>query len=178
MSEERLSAELDGTGGGFGKFAGKSVRELTDLFQQQMSEPNMRSLTAVLRITREQIEARGSLTVFPVICLILGCLTAGLGAGYLLCPEGSKKTVLQVFLGAAIVFVLTMFGWLSNRRQQVASVAQERAIRRLAVETLIRIVDDPQFRPKPLDWSQQQILKELLKKTGAKNEALSAMLES
>jgi hypothetical protein len=177
MSDQRLRTDLDGAGGGFGKFKGLSVKELADMFERQLSEPNMRSVSAVLRISREQVESRGSITVAPAMAAFTGVFAVGTGIAMVVASEQSRAMVLRAFIACLLTFLAFLYGWLSNRHVLAASLAQERAIRQLAIESLTRVVEDPAFKPKALDYDQKRILRELIKKTKNRNPAVAALLQ-
>jgi hypothetical protein len=178
MSEERLSPELDGTGGGYGKHKGMTVREMSQQFDQIASDGTMRSFTACLRISREQIEARGGLHVGMYTAIIFPILTAVIFAIAL--TTGDKNLgpllikiglMMVAFTGAFI------FGYLRTRPTANAAAAQERAIRDLTVDTLVRIASEPGFKPKPLEFSLHLYLTRLLKTTKRNEPELIAVLE-
>ena len=177
-SEEPLHPELDGTGGGFGKFKGKTVRELSELFDRVATEPNMRSVSAVLRIAREQIEARGSLGMYPMMAAIAGVVAIGGAVGYYLVPSGLKEGFLKGGLGGLVAAAAFLAGVISTRRETRAALAQERAIRDLAIDALARIAEDPGFKAKALDYDQRRILTELLKRSKRQDPAVTALLDA
>jgi len=177
MSEERLSAELDGKGGGLGKFKGLTVRELSALFEAELSEPTMLSFSAVLRITREQIEARGALTAYPLMTGICAVCAVIAGIVWLVSSDHGKQLAIRGLIGSGLACLAFGAGWMTNRKQTKASIAQEKAIRKLAIESLIKIAENPKFKPKELNDDQHRILRDLLKKTKTKNAALSALLQ-
>ena len=162
--EESLRPDLDGTGGGYGKFKGITVRELSELFDRVAADGNMRSVTAVLRITYEQLEARGGLGYFPHICIGTGVFAVACGIPIPFVSLQTQGVLIKMSLGSAFVCLAFLFGVLKNRHQTMAAIAQERAIRDLALDALVRIVTEPGFKPKPLDREHVKTLLEVQKK--------------
>ncbi|HWD38474.1 MAG TPA: hypothetical protein VG944_06470 [Fimbriimonas sp.] len=178
MSDDApLDPMLDGTGGGYGKFKGISVREVSQLFDRVAAEPNMRAFSAVLRISREQVEARGSLGMYSVMTILMAPVLAICILLVLFGPTSAHKQFLQATAASTLLFVIFGSAYLSSRKLTRASVAQERAIRDLAVDALERIATEPSFKPKPLDHDQKLILKDLLKRTKRSEPELLAMLQ-
>lgn len=176
--EESLRPDLDGTGGGFGKFKGITVRELSELFDRVAGEGNMRSVTAVLRITYEQLEARGGLGYFPHICAATGIFAVACAIPLPFVALQTQRVLYKMAAGSALVCVAFLFGVLKNRQQTRAAVAQERAIRDLALDALVRIVTEPGFKPKPLDREHLKTLREVQKKAKRYPPELTVLLET
>jgi hypothetical protein len=177
MSEERLSPELDGTGGGFGKNKGMTVRQMSEQFNQIAADPTMRSFTAVLRISREQVEARGDFGVNQKAVIICGTITLIAAGAYALGQGNTKALAMKVAIAGIAVTAAFAAGYAKSRHHARASLAQERAIRDLTVDTLVRIADEPAFKPKPLDFTRRLYLSEILKKTKRAEPQLTAILD-
>jgi hypothetical protein len=171
-----MQPDLDGTGGGYGKFAGKTVRDLSELFDRASAEPNMRSFSAVLRISREQVEARNSLTSIRLMAALCGGATVVMVVVYFVVPQEVKLSIFKGLLGCIAAFLAFGIGAISTNRASHAALVQERAIRDLALDALVKIAEDPSFVPKELDYQQKRILAEHLKRTKRKEENLRAML--
>ena len=75
-----MKPELDGRGGGYGKFAGKTIGEIREIYDKCETDPSMRSVSIVFRVAREQLESRGSLGHYPVFAGF--CATVLLGATF------------------------------------------------------------------------------------------------
>jgi len=177
MSEERLSPHLDGTGGGFGKHKGMTVRQMSEQFERIVEDVSMRSFTAVIRISREQVEARGQLGVNKYI--VIGCaIAAAISFIVAICVPGRiRETMVRGGLACAGASVAFGIGVLRTREHTRAALAQERAIRDITVDALVKIASNPTFKPKPLDFTQRIFLQETLKKSKRDEPALTAILE-
>src|SRR5579862_5785053 len=177
MSDERLSPELDGTGAGFGKNKGITVRELSGQFARLAEDGTMRSFSAVLRISREQIEARGEFGVVR-LCFFLCFGMSALGTiWYFFTPTEMRRLPLLVALGGLVASAAFATGLIRSRTHVKASFAQVGAIRDLSLDALAQIAASPAFKPKPLDFTQRLHLRELLKKTKRNEPALEEVLK-
>ncbi len=189
-----MKPEIEGTGGGFGKYQGKKLSEIEALFETCTQDVSMRSISAVLRITREQLDARGQLGVYPLFTWIAGIafLCAGtsravvpgpgtvpdaLRAGGLLRYLGQPGVVefsTKAALGAGTVFLLLLATTLPSRHTRKVNVEQERIIRAMAVKALLKILEgEPPL--KPLTVEQNMTVKILLKKAEG-SEGLRVLL--
>jgi hypothetical protein len=175
-----IEPTLDGTGGGYGKFKGLSVREVAELFSQIAKDPSRRSFSGILRIAYEQLEGRSQLAVSVQASVVLGVVTLliGLSIPFVIAkfPKG-LPAILKAFGGSAALFAGFLIGALTTRRQARAAAAQERAIAELAATVLDRLSQHPEFRPLPLDSLQRQTLKKILKLSRSKPPALASLLE-
>jgi hypothetical protein len=126
----------------------------------------MRSISAVLRITREQLDARGQLGHYPILALISMLLLGGAGVAMLFVPEQAKSMLQKVaMIGAVCALVLGMGAW-KVRIERRSNLAQERAIRAAAVEALTSILEhNPTL--KPLIREYREVVKELIRKEKA-----------
>jgi fluoride ion exporter CrcB/FEX len=174
--DDLLPPELDGRGGGFGKFTGMTVRELSGLFDRVSADSTMRSVSAVLRIAREQLEARWHMGNLRIMAIFCGFVAIGFSIAYPLVPQTVKVSILKGILGGFTAFICFGVATLSTHRATNAAIAQERAIRDLAVDALARIVEEPGFKAKPLDADQRRILADLLKTTKRNEPKLAALL--
>jgi hypothetical protein len=177
MSDERLSPHLDGTGGGFGKYKGMTVREMSEQFERFAEDASMRSFTAVIRISREQVEARGQFGVNRVMLGICAFCTVAVFTGYVFANDRLRETLIRVGIACIGVTVALGFGLLSSRKHARVAMAQERAIRDVTMDALAKIASNPEFKPKPLDFTQRIYLTEVLKKTKRNDPAVVAVLE-
>lgn len=171
-----IDPELDGSGGGYGKFKGLTVREVSKLFENISQEGNMRSVSGILRICHEQLESRSQLAVSTQAAVVLGVVTGALCIAF-----ATFHGKAQAFLGKAVAISGVLFagflsGALSTRKMARAAVAQERAICDLALDALEQVVSSPGFKAKPLDSLQKATLKRLMAKTKRGQESLAALL--
>lgn len=164
-----------GTGGGFGKYAGLSVEQIRGRFEQCVADPSMRSISAILRITREQLEARGYLGVYPSLArAALAIALALLGLRFVL-PEALASTALQAAAVAGSCAVLLGLGAWKVRLDRRANLAQEAAIRRAAIESILAILQHP-VSLKPLIREHRDLVRELIRKDKA--HGLAVLLEA
>lgn len=174
--EREIRDELDGTGGGYGRYKGATLREIDSMLKACLQDKSMRGVSAVLRITHEQLDARGGLGSYPwlvVLGLVVGCCL--LGASFVV--HGEIATKLREF-AAQVGAVTLLFGVavFSMRIARKKSLYQERVIREMATEVLLDIVRDPSFKPKELDRTQRLTLERLLKKAKRPEPELRALL--
>ena len=177
MSDDLLSPELDGTGGGFGKNRGMTVRQMSEQFNQIAADGTMRSFTAVLRISREQVEARGQFGVNRIMIVCCSAITviAAIAAAFL--QDRFQVLAIRISVAALLVTAAFVVGFSASRKHARPALAQERAIREITVDTLVRIAAEPTFKPKALDFTQRHFLTELLKKTKRNEPELVAVLD-
>ncbi len=157
-----MRPELDGTGGGYGKFAGKTIGEIREIYDRCEADPSMRSVSIVLRVAREQLEARGGLGHYPALAIITG-VVFGLSfvvKGFL--PPDMQANAPKIQLGLGLVTVALLIGVYLTGHDRKTGVAQEKAIIDLSRQTLDRIVSNPSFKAKPLDFTQDLTLKRLI----------------
>jgi hypothetical protein len=168
-----IEPHLDGTGGGYGKFRGKKVEEIRELFRRCEEEPTMRSVSVVLRVAREQLEARGGLGHYPIYAMIAGgvFVVTFLIKGFL--PASMAQSVPKLQFGLGIVTVALLIGVSATSNDRRAAIAQEDAIRKAARESLERIATSPGFVGKPLDFTQDFTLKGIVK--GAPDSAANQL---
>jgi hypothetical protein len=146
-----------------GRYSGLTLTEIRERFDVCVADPSMRSVSAVLRITREQLEARGHLGAYPVIFAGAAAITAAAAlAGTRLPPAIAEHSLKIVFGGAAATLALGYGTW-NVRLERRAALAQEREIRRLAAETLVAILKHD-FKRKPLLREQEQTLRDLMRR--------------
>jgi len=172
MSESIDEREI-GTGGGLGKYAALPLKEIRAIFEKCRQDPSMRSVKVVLRIVKEQVEARGSLGSYPQIglfFLVLGFAAIPFQNAF---PQARYVSMAALLIGMGLV----ASSW-SLRHQRRAALFQEELIRREALESLRVIVASPSYVPGSLDWSQALTLRRLMAAERAHDPALKALLES
>ena len=161
MIESRLDPLTDGTGGGYGNYAGLTVAQIAERFRALADEGHNRSARAILRIVHEQTAARGSLGAQRLL-VAFGALAVGvLGFVRAFAPlemRGKVTLYLAVSLGMTALFLL---GAVTVERTRARNVAQVREIRRLALFALERVVESPGFKAKPLEREHLRSLGEM-----------------
>ena len=173
---EQVKPEIEGRGGGYGKYKGLTLAEIQALFDTCVGDPSMRSISAVLRVTREQLEARGQLGVYPLFAWVAGaaCLI-GLAVRQL-GPAKLTEIATKTVLGAGTVFLLLLASTLPQRHVRKANLAQEQVIREMAVKAVLKILEsNPKL--KTLTIEQETTVKILLRKTSG-SEVLKVLLET
>ena len=163
MIESRLDAATDGTGGGYGKYAGLTVAQVAERFRFLAEEGQGRSARAVLRIVHEQTEARGGLGTQRYLVAIGLLLTVAIAIFGLVGPEEARGKTTVALAASAAVTLLFVVGAASVHRATVRGEAQVREIRRLALITLDEIVAKPGFEAKALEREHLKSLGELKK---------------
>lgn len=156
------SVDLEGRGAGMGRYQGKSLAEIRTTFDRCRQDPSMRSVTAVLRIAREQLDARGSLGSYPYIAAGLAVCTVVSAVAIRAIPNLPEQTK-GIDVGFAALTAIVLFGVWHARHERRAGMAQEREIRRLAADALMEILDHD-FRRKPLEREHIQTLQDLIKR--------------
>lgn len=169
-----MKPELDGTGAGYGKFSGKTLGEIREIFERCEAEPTMRSASIVLRVAREQLEARGGLGHYPVYAAIAGAVFAASFVVKIFLPENVQSAVPKFQAAIGLVTVALLIGVFSTAGDRKRGLAQERAIIELSRGSLERIVSAPGFTAKPLDFTQTMTLKTLV--AGAKDSPAASLL--
>ena len=169
-----MKPEIEGTGGGFGKYQGKKLSEIEAMFDTCTQDSSMRSISAVLRITREQLDARGQLGIYPLFTWTAGIAMLVSGAVRLIGPAGLAEVATKAVLGAGTVFLLLLVTTLPSRHTRKVNVEQERIIRDMSVKALLKILDGKPTL-KPLTVEQDMTVKILLKKCDG-SEGLRVLL--
>jgi hypothetical protein len=165
---EATPVELDGTGGGYGKYAGISLGEIESKFKACEAQPSMRSVSALLRIAREQLEARGQLGVYPRLATIAAAATLGSLAAWPIAPERFQSLLLRASMVAGFLTLILAIGVASLWRTRRANLHQERAIRQMAVASL-RVILAAEPPLKPLTREQRDTVRELAAKARARD---------
>jgi hypothetical protein len=174
--ERAMSEHLDGTAG-FGRYRGASIRELEGMLEKCRREGGMRGVSAVLRIAREQLDARGGLGSYPWLAAI--CLVAAAGIWFFPYRDGPLKDWrMQGVIGSLVLFAL--FGWtsVSTFQDRKKALYQEGKIRVLSLDALVDIVAQPSFEPKPLDYTQRLTLERIMKKEKRQDSELKRLLSA
>jgi hypothetical protein len=170
-----LTADPEWSGGGFGKYKGLPLKDIDDRFAQCVAEPSMRSVSAVLRIAREQIEARGDLGKQPYYAAFFGAVALAIAGGAFLLPEELRRQAFFIAGGLSLAFLAFAGGAISTRRVRNMNLAQEREIRERAGAALEAILAHD-FPLKPLTREQTETVQSILK--ARKSEALARLLKA
>lgn len=160
-----MSRELDGTGGGYGRYAGVTLAEIERLFGVCRQDPTMRGVSAVLRIAREQLDARGGLGSYPWLAGLAGALALLGFVAMRFLPESFVGQARTAEAAVVVVFLLLVGVSVTTAKDRKQGLYQERRIREMALETLEAIVTTEGFRPKSLDETQKLTLERLLRAT-------------
>lgn len=163
MIESRLDAATDGTGGGYGKYAGLTVAQIAERFRQLVDEGQGRSARAILRMVHEQTEARGALGTQRLLFAIGLALTLGLLAFRAVVGEAQSDKLTNLIIATAGITVLFGVGAASVHRATVRAQAQVSEIRRLALTALDALVSKPGFVTKELEREHRASLDTLRK---------------
>jgi hypothetical protein len=164
MERPGLKPEVEGRGGGYGRYQGLKLAEIQALFDKCVEDPSMRSISAVLRVTREQLDARGQLGIYPLFTWIAGAACLIGSALRSIGPQNLRELATKTALGAGTVFLLLIASTLPARHVRRTNLEQERLIRTMAVEALLKILEHNPVL-KPLTVEQDMTVKILLKKT-------------
>lgn len=156
------------------------------LFLQCETTPGMRGVTAVLRIAREQLSARGQnrtpmfiVVGFPILGGVVFVISKVLHANERVNlpstdDRGGPMNLLAISYGLFIVGGLFAYGAIQDRKRERERREQQDEICRLAAESLDRILAHP-FEKRPLTREQVDTLREIQKKVPA-NPAVGELL--
>jgi hypothetical protein len=122
----------------------------------------MRSVTAVLRITREQIDARGQLSIYPRLALAFALASPVLFSIQSRLPKELQSKALPAAIGLGALSLILFYGSVSTHKERQASVAQVKRIQALAAETLETLLK-VEFTWKPLTREHLDTLRDLIK---------------
>lgn len=156
-----------------------TIPEIESAYTKLGSDPNMRALSAVLRIGAEQIERRGRLGIFRNLVFITACLAIlfTIVAASPLVPQ-KVKAALQVWEYLSVGVCVFSVGILWRVRSKLEVYLQDQnKIRALMVEYSQRIVGVPNFNPTPLSEELRGTLREALRKQGGGSSDLEAIVD-
>jgi hypothetical protein len=158
-----MNIDSEGRGGGFGKYTGLTIPEIQSLYENCVSDPTMRSISAVLRIAREQFEARGQLGVYPRLAWF-AIVALGILAPVSAISQGTvREFALKGAMGAGCVFLLLMFSVIPTRQARRSNLAQEQRIREVTVDA-VRTILQSNPKLKALTMEQETTVKDLIKR--------------
>ncbi|MDR3692398.1 MAG: hypothetical protein P4L46_23650 [Fimbriimonas sp.] len=170
-----MDPKFEGRGEGFGRYAGLTIAEIRTRFDACVEDPTMRSISAVLRITREQLDARGQLGVYPVFAWIAAAFAVVGLIGRYVAPSALHEWATKLAIGASCAFVLLLISVVPTRHARRGNLLQEQAIREAATAALVQILNEGPVL-KELTFDQEMTVKILMKKT-AGSEKLQVLLQ-
>jgi hypothetical protein len=138
------------------------IEEIEARFAQCRAEPSMRSVTAILRITREQMGARGSLSHYPRAAIACSIAAAGLWTVLAFLPPAVRQKLMPISIGVVLVTGTLTYGAVSGASDRRAAVEQERKLQQLAADSLEAILGSP-FPRKPMEREHLDTLRDLVK---------------
>jgi hypothetical protein len=136
----------------------------------------MRALSAVLRISREQLISRGNLGAYPLVTAISAAASLILVGILPFLPKDIRDSVTKVAIGAPFITLVFAYATWTSRHMRRAAVADEKAIVELTVGSLEKILAVP-FTRKPLQREQIDTLRTLLKRQ-PNSQLIRTLLES
>jgi hypothetical protein len=156
-----------------------TIPEIESAFKKLGGDPNMRALSAVLRIGAEQIERRGRLGIIRNLVFVTACLAIlfTIVAATPLVPQ-KVKSALQIWEYVSVGVCVFSVGILWRVRSKLEDyLADQNKIRSMMVEYAQRIVGVPNFNPTPLSAELRGTLKEALRKQGGGSSDLEAIVD-
>lgn len=172
----RLAEELDGNGGGYGKFPGITVKELEQKFDRLVEDGTHRSITAILRITREQLMTRADLGLNRRLVVVAGIILVVFVLANFVVPEAFIKPVQTGIAASSVAFAALLGGVWLTRKDAVRAKAQVDAIREISCDSLIAVVRNPNFKTKALDADQVRFLRDLIRQSGRKEPEIENLV--
>ncbi|MGV3613937.1 MAG: hypothetical protein ACO1SV_01260 [Fimbriimonas sp.] len=154
--------DMHSRGGSMGRYEGWTPAQIAEKFEACVADPSMRSVTAILRITREQLESRGSLGSYPYIAVVIALFTVAAFAVGRVYPDFESQSQ-TLAMGSGIFLLIVLVGIWHVRRERRIAVAQEREIRRMAADALARLLAHD-FRRKPLEREHILTLRDLIRR--------------
>lgn len=133
-----------------------------EVFAACQATPSMRSVTAILRITREGLRRDESLQHHPKMAVGLTVFTilVALGSSFLM-PEG-KPWTMTMLIGGAIVSAMLWYGVLTSVQERRFALERRRELLRLASEALDEMLA-AKFQLKELTREQTETLRDLIR---------------
>jgi hypothetical protein len=156
-----------------------TIPEIESAYSKLSHDPNMRALSAVLRIGAEQIERRGRLGIFRNLVFVTGCLALifTFVAATPMVPQ-KIKAALQIWEYVSVGVCVFSVGILWRVRAKLeVYLADQNKIRAMMVEYSQRIVGVPNFNPTPLSEELRGTLREALRKQGGGSSDLEAIVD-
>ena len=163
MIESRLDALNDDTGGGYGRYPGLTVAQTAERFRYLVDEGQGRSARAILRIAREQIDARGTLSSHRWVLAFFVLMTLVLLVARFVVPSEMRPQITVFLEGGTALSLLFAVSVASLHRTTRRGEAQVREIRRLALLALDRLVARDDFPAVGLEREHAAAFQELRK---------------
>jgi hypothetical protein len=157
-----MSVDQDWSGGGHGRYKGLPLKKISELFEACVERPSMRSIAAVLRITREQMEARGGLGKQPYYGVFFGVIGFLGMIAALIAPTDLRNTFLAASAGILLAGIAFGYGAWSTRTDRSLNLAQEKEIRDRAGAAIAAMLQHD-FDLQPLTREQRDTVHEILK---------------
>lgn len=123
----------------------------------------MRSISAILRIAREQFDARGQLGVYPRLAWFAATAAIAFGGASLIFTGKERSFCLEGLAGSLCVAALLLLTIWSTREARGSNIYQEAQIREMAAKSILKILEsEPTL--KPLTIEQEATVKDLMKR--------------
>jgi hypothetical protein len=155
-----------------------SIEEIENAFGKLTGDPNMRALSAVLRIGAEQIERRGKLSIFRNIVILTGiiALVCVFAVPFVDQKLKASLAIWEYVAVATCVISVALLWRVRNRLEQY--IHEEKVIRGKMVEAAQKITGVPTFTPTPLSTELRGTLKDALRHhNGSATDELEAIAE-
>jgi len=143
-----------------------TITEVEASFERLVSDPSMRSLSAILRIGQEQINARGRLGKWRNIVFVTGVLAIGAVFTAPFLPAQWKQTMQATQVTAVVICVICVAALLPVRKNLDKHLEEERTLRKLILAAAQKIYTAPGFNPGPLSGDLQSTLRESINAGG------------
>lgn len=149
-----------------------TIEEIKESFDRLVSDPTMRSLSAVLRIGQEQLDARGRLGKYKNIAFITGVTSL---VAVFAAPAASRSRIaeknLQIFQWVCVgVCVFTVIMLLRIRNELEKNLSEENELRKMILTAAQKIHVAESFSPMPLSDEQRSTLRESMKQEGYRGD--------
>ncbi|MFZ4507627.1 MAG: hypothetical protein ACOYON_08030 [Fimbriimonas sp.] len=157
----RSEPDYHSRGGEFGRYKGLTLHEIRLRLDQCTAEPSRRSLSAVMRLVREQLDSRGHLAFYRTAWLVVLPIAIGSFLAWRSAPEALRETLQWLAVVSGAGFALVTFTNAVSWRAIQESEAHKRVIREWGREAIREIAAVPGAMPETLTLEQSQLLKEL-----------------
>ena len=149
-----------------GMYHKMTMEDIEASFDRLVSDPSMRSLSAILRIGQEQINSRGKLGKWLNVVFLTGLLSicSVFVAPFL--PQQWKPMVQSIQVAAVIICVLCVIALFRVKNVLEKHLAEEAKLRKLILTAAQKIHTAPNFNPGPLSGDLQSTLRESIKANG------------
>ncbi|CAN5562617.1 hypothetical protein BH11ARM2_BH11ARM2_37330 [soil metagenome] len=145
----------------YGKHDYVPMETIQTQFAACVADPSMRSVSAVVRIGREQLSARGSLGSYRWNTAFFGTLALVSALAFPFTPDPWGKYLFSAaVVGGGITVVLGIgvaLVWKDAKRL----VPEDRELKHLILATLEEILAKPPAKLRPPDWTEANFLRKL-----------------